>query len=1262
MRSAPAPDLLPIPGMVQGTIVAGGGGGSGGDDGSGGDGSGNEGAGGGTGGDDGSGDKRDAESPNDKCTKEGEPFDVATGRVLSDRLDFSIAGVFALEWCCYYSSRASDSDASGLGHGWTHSFGWCLEVERQRVTLHDDGGVTYPFPALAPGTSHRAEFGRTLRRDPLGNYSLYTGKDTLVREFAASTKQPNVHLLRRVVDDHGNAIELTYEEDRLVALRDTVGRILQLRRDRNGRIAAVDLKRGQDHGKWVSLVRYAYSATGDLVSATDPEGHEHRYSYDDHLLTSFTNRNGLTFYYRYDQITRFGRCIETWGSYATPDLALAPDLSTQMAWGRGHRRIKGIYHRVADYTKGMTVVANTKSSRRYSPDPRGLMTKTVGEAGNVITQEFDEFGERTLLVDGDEGVWRWIYDSEGRVVEHIDALGRSHKQRFQQHRLPTEIEPPNGGVWRIDRDRYGRKTQVIDPCGGRTTWHYDERGMVAYQEREGRGAASVRRNALGQVVVYRHRSTESSFAYDDWGRLVAVRAADGGETTFQYNDRGDLLFKRDAGGRVTQYQYDGEQNLVRVTAPDGSVRVATYGGFNWIVSMTDGAGYTTRFEYDWEGEIVAVLNPGGERSVFEYDSNNRVVREQTFDGRIIRYTYTPGGKLRQRIEADGTVTNYEWDAANNLVAQEYPDGTGDRYAYDALDFVTEGTNDQVKVFYARDLCGRVLTETIVCGGKTLEVKSSYHPSGLRKTRTVDGHDLENGYDRDGMLVSRTYDRSRHQQLKYDSMGRLSGWEYANGAHVELTYNTLGALTRTQVLRPKAARVIHDYLTEMAGWQAIIDRAYEYSGVNELVAIHDVNAGETQYVYDRAAQLLERKTPATRELFSYDAVGNLAILGRSSVVASGGKLLQSGNTRLSYDDVGQVRERRIDDGANPAQIWTYEWCGPGHLAAAIAPDRTKSTFSYDAFGRRVRKRSSKGEDTFFAWDANSLAAEVRTTPTSEERRVYVFEEADASMPIAQWTSTAGWFDFIHAPVGTPTELVNDTGEVGWSATLRAFGEMEHEQRLKTDTALRFPGQYADDELGLHYNRFRYYDPSTGRYMSPDPLGVEGGLNAWSYAPNPVGWSDPLGLEDGAALQQGMINNNGQNNGPACPPGFQAHHLIAEELYNTPGYKQLLGGTPHTADNGIYLPSSQEAYDAQKASGKPPQPPGQTIHCGRHSSAYNNYVKGELDKIKGMKPCQKAAALAALKADLRDKMQNGTFSGTSTSGKSVTGLNKNGNVTP
>ena len=64
--------------------------------------------------------------------------------------------------------------------------------------------------------------------------------------------------------------------------------------------------------------------------------------------------------------------------------------------------------------------------------------------------------------------------------------------------------------------------------------------------------------------------------------------------------------------------------------------------------------------------------------------------------------------------------------------------------------------------------------------------------------------------------------------------------------------------------------------------------------------------------------------------------------------------------------------------------------------------------------------------------------------------------------------------------------------------------------KIEQPLRFQGQFFDEETGLHYNRFRYYDPSIGRYISPDPIGLHGGMNAYAYGVNPVSWTDPLGL--------------------------------------------------------------------------------------------------------------------------------------------------------
>jgi len=101
------------------------------------------------------------------------------------------------------------------------------------------------------------------------------------------------------------------------------------------------------------------------------------------------------------------------------------------------------------------------------------------------------------------------------------------------------------------------------------------------------------------------------------------------------------------------------------------------------------------------------------------------------------------------------------------------------------------------------------------------------------------------------------------------------------------------------------------------------------------------------------------------------------------------------------------------------------------------------------------------------------------------------------------------------IGTPQELTDETGAIAWSARYRAWGEAqevisEAAKRAGITNALRFAGQYYDKETGLHYNRHRYYDPHVGRFVSKDPIGLAGGVNVFQYAPNPVGWIDPLGL--------------------------------------------------------------------------------------------------------------------------------------------------------
>jgi RHS repeat-associated protein len=96
------------------------------------------------------------------------------------------------------------------------------------------------------------------------------------------------------------------------------------------------------------------------------------------------------------------------------------------------------------------------------------------------------------------------------------------------------------------------------------------------------------------------------------------------------------------------------------------------------------------------------------------------------------------------------------------------------------------------------------------------------------------------------------------------------------------------------------------------------------------------------------------------------------------------------------------------------------------------------------------------------------------------------------------------------LGTPQELTDWEGRVVWSARYRVYGNIVRKDVEQVENNIRFQGQYYDQETGLHYNRFRYYDPGTGQFVQPDPIGLLGGINNYRYAPNSTGWTDPLGL--------------------------------------------------------------------------------------------------------------------------------------------------------
>ncbi|MFY0731051.1 RHS repeat-associated core domain-containing protein, partial [Pseudomonas sp. NFX15] len=246
-----------------------------------------------------------------------------------------------------------------------------------------------------------------------------------------------------------------------------------------------------------------------------------------------------------------------------------------------------------------------------------------------------------------------------------------------------------------------------------------------------------------------------------------------------------------------------------------------------------------------------------------------------------------------------------------------------------------------------------------------------------------------------------------------------------------------------------------------------------------------------------------------EHISHDLANNLLIHNRPGPTRmQGNRLRQRDDSHYDYDAYGNlIRERRD----NPSQVTEYHYDGQHRLTSVTTPDGRKASYRYDAFGRRIAK-TVDGQTTQFFWQGEQLIAESGPN----HYRSYLYEPGTFRplvMLDGKGRQNALPFYYQLDHLGTPQELTNHDGQRVWSARYSAYGklrEVSHGGGEPLEQPLRFQGQYCDAESGLHYNRHRYYHPDLGRYLTPDPVKLAGGLNPYQYTRNPTGWVDPLGL--------------------------------------------------------------------------------------------------------------------------------------------------------
>lgn len=1135
-RTAPVPNFAAIPGMNPGIFVLGGGGDGGGSGAGGGKGGkGKQGAGGKNGGKDAKGGGKNA--PDYKkypeCGFESHPIDVVTGRAFTHPIaDLSLPGPLPLEFCRMYSSAMAELDV-GLGFGWAHTLGWEIEERRRHVVVRNEQGVATHFPRIEVGEQVVGPWGWALRRETWG-YTL-DADDQRWRTFGLRDDVEQVYKLSAISDVHGNTIALEYDGTALAGITDSAGRKIRFRKTPEGRIFAVDvLDTTGGQPVWVSFVEYSYNSVGDLVRVTDADGHAWHYAYDDeHRLTRDTDRVGLSFCFRYDDE---GRCIESWGEYgdrADPSLGKRP-LPATLADGLTPAR--GIHHVKVTYgPDGFTEAADFTEIRRYFGNDLGTLDKRVTAAG-VITASYFDNGHLRSRTDERGGTVTYERDARGRLTRLVDALGRTCVIERDALGLMTKFVTPAGGERTFARDARGNILMARNELGASSSLQYDARGFVTEMIDAAGRKTTFTHDAQGNLASKTWWNGATwRYTYDAFGRLLSETEPHGATTRLSYSRRGDVLRIVDPAGHATDMTYDGEEQLLRVVSPGGRTTELEWGGYHELCAIRDNAGRFVQIVYGPDGSVLEIVNEVGEEHRYTNSADGTVVHQVSFDGVTTSYVYRQGDLLQSQDHL-GRKTIMVYNIVGEMVARELHDGSKEELEYDDLGLVVRAKRGDVETRVERDIAGRVIRETQIVRGVPISIDHERDAVGHRRARKTSlGHEDRRWFDAAG---SETIELGPADTvlLQKELFGREVARHLPRGGRIDTSFDATGRLTGKRVVRSDRMRSVYGHEPAFlgardedvtAGWQ------YRYGPDGEIQEVVSHTGKSRQYKHDPVGRLVAVVAGELRqELYRFDPLGNVSAAREGeggTTFGPGNRLLRRGPVSYAYDDLGQLVEKRVS-APHGEEVWHYDWDAEGLLSEVRAPDGTRVEMLYDAFDRRVEKRVSppagagdtERTSTRFVYDGDVLVHEIKVCsgragdPVIEER-TYCFER-DSFTPLAHRVArvtgevreAGDWYYYVTDPAGTPERLVSGDGEIACELQRSAWGRTTALPGARTSTPWRFSGQYEDEETGLCYNRFRYYDPDAARYISPDPIGVEGGINMYAYVDNPTAQVDPLGL--------------------------------------------------------------------------------------------------------------------------------------------------------
>lgn len=780
---------------------------------------------------------------------------------------------------------------------------------------------------------------------------------------------------------------------------------------------------------------------------------------------------------------------------------------------------------------------------------------TYEEGNNISTAsyEYDNQGNISSFTDGKGYTYQYNYNIMGQKTVTTNPLNASWVNTYNQAGVILQTQDPLNHITNYEADFSGRIKKITDPLGNETqyTYSFNSDGLEITQIDPLNQVTKRYYNSSGNMI----KKVSSSGlvieqSYDELGRITQYTDTGNG-TLFEYGNENNSLkgllvkviqpilvktYKYNALGLRTEIKeilndqetltttvsYDRQGNPISITDPAKRTDLLQYNAYDKQTEHIDPLGNKTVLTWNSLGKITRVVDANGKTYNFEYDQNNNPIKKAKALGNDVVYRYDEANQLIEEQDASGNITSYQYDLAGRLINKEYSKQSQDNveqtvsYRYDDADQLLEVTqvgDTQSNFAYTRDSLGRITQEVI-----------SYGEGSNKITKT-----LQYTYTAEGDLASITYPNNSTVTFDYQN-GQLKQTTLPNGE--EVTWDNYQWKKPTEVNFPNAIQLYqYDALQRplsikvQVNNQLLMERDYQYDKVGNVIQI-DTEQGDNVYQYDlldRLTSVMPDKALQQQGLpvegYSYDAIGNRtgSINQLSDWVYNDKNQLTQWSKDNQLTDLTYTANGHIAVEASINQQLAYSYNVADRLTTITKDGTAIANYQYDPFGRRITK-TTNGITTYYIYSKEGLLAELDQQGNLQVAYGWQPNTEFGTSPLWQANVknndlTISIYNYFHTDhLGTVQLATNSQGQISWQGVSDAFGKTTFNTNNQITMNLRFPGQYFDQETGLHYNYHRIYDSQSGRYMQADPIGLEGGWNVYSYVGgNPVNAMDTLGLK-------------------------------------------------------------------------------------------------------------------------------------------------------